>query len=469
MDGPLVWSELTELHAVRAIAALLAQRWNLGLGFAGPDGSVYPPRTSAPCLAVQHRPEGDEACVATALAAVRATPLQPDAVRPGECECHAGMIELSLPLELDGELLGTLLLGGFAPGALAGSDRATVVDLFQVAAQEILRYRDETDVRRRRGTSRSASFDAIIGRSPAMQDLYQMLAKVAATDSTVLVQGENGTGKELIAKAIHATSSRKDRRFLIQNCSAFNDNLLDSELFGHRKGAFTGAIADKMGLFEAADRGTFFLDEIGDMSPALQVKLLRVLQEGTFIPVGDTAVRTVDVRIIAATHRDLKDMVARGEFREDLYYRLNVINLMVPPLRERREDIPLLIETFLRRQARTRRPARQLSRGCLERMLAYPWPGNVRELENEIERLVVLAGDERSIGEELLSPRIRRHGADEGAAGASGGLPGALAALERSMIEDAMRRHRGNKTRVALELKISRRNLIRLAQKYELD
>jgi two-component system, NtrC family, response regulator HupR/HoxA len=293
---------------------------------------------------------------------------------------------------------------------------------------------------------------------------------VVGSESTVLIQGENGTGKELIAKAIHYNSARKDRRFLIQNCSAFNDNLLDSELFGHRKGAFTGAIADKMGLFEAADGGTFFLDEIGDMSPALQVKLLRVLQEGTFMPVGDTVTRTVDVRIIAATNRDLKTMVARGEFREDLYYRVNVINLVVPPLRERHEDIPMLIEYFLKKHARGRRAggARQLARECFERLLGYPWPGNVRELENEIERLVVLAGEERVIGEELLSPRIRRHG-QQTAAAVDRGLPGALATLERAMIEDALRRHRGNKTRAAQELKISRRNLIRLAQKYTLD
>jgi transcriptional regulator with PAS, ATPase and Fis domain len=342
-----------------------------------------------------------------------------------------------------------------------------VEELLGVAAREILRWRGDHDGRGRPRPSRG-SYDAIIGRAPAMRDLFGMLDKIVGSESTVLVQGENGTGKELIAKAIHVNSPRRDRRFLIQNCSAFNDNLLDSELFGHRKGSFTGAIADKAGLFEVADGGTFFLDEIGDMSPALQVKVLRVLQEGTFTPVGDTEVRRVDVRIIAATNRDLKAMVARGEFREDLYYRVNVINLVVPPLRERREDIPLLIEFFLRRHGRGRRQGRQLARGCLERLLSYPWPGNVRELENEIERLVVLAGDERTIGEELLSPRIRRHAADDGA-DSDGGLPGALAALERTMIEEALRRHRGNKTRAAQELRISRRNLIRLARKYHLE
>jgi transcriptional regulator with PAS, ATPase and Fis domain len=464
-DG-LIWSELCELHAVRTVGAVLAQRWGLGLGFAAPDGAVYPPRISPACQRVQLRAAGDEACVAHALTTLRAHGSLPPVASARACDCHAGLVELSLPLRTGDDLAGTLLVGGFAPGAIAGAERATVEELLGVAAREILAYREEHDARRRRRSR--ASYEAIIGRSAAMLDLYGVLDKVTGSDSTVLVQGENGTGKELIAKAIHVNSARRDRRFLIQNCSAFNDNLLDSELFGHRKGAFTGAIADKMGLFEAADGGTFFLDEVGDMSPALQVKLLRVLQEGTFTPVGDTEVRSVDVRIIAATNRDLRTMVARGEFREDLYYRINVINVVVPPLRERRDDIPLLVEFFLRRHARGRRPGRQLARGCLERMLAYPWPGNVRELENEIERLVVLAGDERTIGEELLSPRIRRH-ADEHGVAADGGLPGALAALERSMIEDALRRHRGNKTRAAQDLRISRRNLIRLVQRYRLE
>src|SRR5205823_4885802 len=182
-------------------------------------------------------------------------------------------------------------------------------------------------------------YEAIIGKSRPMQDLYRLLDKVIDSDSTVLVNGENGTGKELIARAIHYNSNRAQLRFVVQNCSAFNDNLLDSELFGHKKGAFTGAIADKPGLFELADLGTFFLDEIGDMSPTLQVKVLRVLQEGTFNRVGDTETRKIDGRIIAATNRDLKTMVERGQFREDLYYRINVINLVLPALRERREDI----------------------------------------------------------------------------------------------------------------------------------
>ena len=299
--------------------------------------------------------------------------------------------------------------------------------------------------------------------------LDSLIDRIAPSEATVLIQGENGTGKELVARAIHVASARSDRRFVVTNCSAFNDNLLDSELFGHKRGAFTGAVVDKPGLFETADTGTFFLDEIGDMSPTLQVKVLRVLQEGTFNRVGDTETRKVDVRIIAATNRDLSAMVAAGLFREDLYYRIHVLAVHLPALRERPEDIPLLIEHFLSRHRRQR--PKRLSGECTARMLAYPWPGNVRELENEVERLVVLAGDASQIGAELLSPRIRDWVPTQPATPEldTRSLPAAIEALERRMIGAAMARHRGNKTRVAEELGVSRRNLIRLVQKYQLD
>jgi two-component system response regulator HupR/HoxA len=319
------------------------------------------------------------------------------------------------------------------------------------------------------GAAPRNGYRGIIGRAPSMQELYSLVDRIAPSDATVLVQGENGTGKELVARAIHDGSERRDHRFIVANCSAFNDNLLDSELFGHKRGAFTGAVVDKPGLFEVADTGTFFLDEIGDMSPSLQVKVLRVLQEGTFNRVGDTDTRKVDVRIIAATNRDLAAMVAAGRFREDLYYRIHVLSVTLPSLRERRDDIPLLIDHFL---ARHRQQPRRLAAECLIRMLGYPWPGNVRELENEVERLVVLAGDAPMIGPELLSPRIRQWTAPavvEPPELDPSSLPAAVEALERRMIGAAMRRHGGNKTRAAEELKVSRRNLIRLVQKYQLE
>jgi transcriptional regulator with PAS, ATPase and Fis domain len=292
----------------------------------------------------------------------------------------------------------------------------------------------------------------------------------------VLIQGENGTGKELIARAIHFNSRRQDRAFVVQNCSALNDNLLDSELFGHKKGAFTGASTDKQGLFDLAHGGTFFLDEVGDMSPTLQVKMLRVLQEGTFLPVGGTVVRKVDVRIIAATNRDLKEMVAQGTFREDLFYRLNVINLVVPPLRQRRSDIPLLVEHFLQRTSRRMgiRPS-GLEERAQTLLLNHDWPGNVRELENEVERLVVLAGDGQPVDASLLSPRIRGQQPrtawepDFQNPVPTSDLPGTLEALEKRMLLEGLRHTGWNKTHAARQLGISRRNLIRKVERYQLE
>ena len=316
-------------------------------------------------------------------------------------------------------------------------------------------------------------YDNMIGKSKPMQTLYTLLDKIKTADSTVLIQGENGTGKELIAKAIHYNSNRKDKPFVIQNCSAFNDNLLESELFGHVKGSFTGAIRDKKGLFEMADKGTFFLDEIGDTSPTMQVKLLRVLQEGTFIPVGAVESRRVDVRIIAATNRPLKEMVEQGTFREDLYYRLNVINIRVPPLRERKEDIPFLAEFFINK-AQAAHPdssKKILTKRALEKLYDYAWPGNVRELQNEMERLIVLSGAETKITADMLSPKILEQSQQGKVQGTRvhGKLKDALEDLEREMIREGLRRTGWNKSRLAKELGISRAGLIMKVEKYGLD
>ncbi len=315
-------------------------------------------------------------------------------------------------------------------------------------------------------------YDNMIGKSKPMQDVYGVLDKIKNSESTVLVQGENGTGKELIAKAIHYNSPRKDNIFITQNCSAFNDNLLDSELFGHIKGSFTGAVRDKKGLFETADKGTFFLDEIGDTSPTMQVKLLRVIQEGVFLPVGATEPRKVDVRILAATNRDLKDMVEKGTFREDLYYRINVINITVPPLRDRKEDILMLCEHFLAKSALEKQiKPRLLTKRALEKIFDYPWPGNIRELENEMERVTVLAGTESKITVDMLSIRIRDFGERNKVQGVriQGKLRDALEELEREMIREGLKRTGWNKSRLAKELGISRAGLINKVEKYNLD
>jgi len=457
-DGPrdVAWQDLLELHVVKKLRHLVRRRFSVELGFADAAGSLKAGAPdAAPCAA--------EAARATAASSSSVAFC---------CTAHENRKELASPIIVDGARLGC----AFAPLA-PGADESFLAELIELSAEEMVTFTVEMTRRDRREATHELetrySYEGIVGRSRPMQELYHLLDKVIDSDSTVLVNGENGTGKELIAKAIHYNSARAAQRFVVQNCSAFNDNLLDSELFGHKKGAFTGAIADKQGLFDVAHRGTFFLDEIGDMSPALQVKVLRVLQEGTFTPVGDTQSREVDVRIIAATNRELKKMVERGEFREDLYYRVNVISLTVPPLRDRREDIPVLIEHFLKRNAKGRRlKVKKLSQGCLDRMLEYAWPGNIRELENEIERLVVLAGDEKLIDEELLSPRIRAPspGREELPSGrAPSSLPAAVDALERNLIYEVLKRLHWNKTKAAEELRISRRNLIRKVIKYKLE
>jgi two-component system response regulator HupR/HoxA len=361
---------------------------------------------------------------------------------------------------------------------LDAANRNHFCELVELVAQEIVTLHVEISSREDRISELNKElgnrfrYDNMIGKSKPMQSLYALLDKIKFADSTVMIQGENGTGKELIAKSIHYNSNRKDKAFVIQNCSAFNDNLLESELFGHIKGSFTGALKDKKGLFEMADKGTFFLDEIGDTSPQMQVKLLRVLQEGTFTPVGSTEMRKVDVRIVAATNRNLREMVEQGTFREDLFYRLNVINIRVPPLRERKEDIPVLVEHFLAKIAeQSARPKKQLMGRTVEKLYDYPWPGNVRELQNEIERLCVLTGEDGKISHEILSPKILELGEKSKVQGSRlhGKLKDALEDLEREMIKDGLRRTGWNKSKLAKELGISRAGLIMKVEKYGLD
>ncbi|NCN27532.1 AAA domain-containing protein [bacterium] len=351
-------------------------------------------------------------------------------------------------------------------------------ELTDLVAQEIVTLHKEIASREERIQDLSNqlggrySYASMIGKSKPMQELYSLLEKIKESESTVLVQGDNGTGKELIAKAIHYNSPRKDKVFLPINCAAFNDNLLESELFGHIKGAFTGALKDRKGCFETANGGTLFMDEIGDISQAMQVKLLRVLQDGTFTPVGANEPRKGTVRIIAATNRDLKAMVEDGSFRQDLYFRLNVIGMQVPPLRERKEDILLLAEHFLAKSAREKGiEPKVLTKRAIEGLYDYNWPGNIRELENEMERVTVLSGSEKLITLEVFSPRIRESGEKQKVQGArlSGKLKDALEELEREMIRDGLRRTGWNKSKLAKELGISRAGLIMKVNKYGLD
>jgi two-component system, NtrC family, response regulator PilR len=324
------------------------------------------------------------------------------------------------------------------------------------------------------------SLDNIIGASPAMDKLKQTIRTVASTQSTVLVYGESGTGKELVARAVHTCSPRVAEPFVSINCGAFPETLLESELFGYVKGAFTGANQNKRGLFEVADGGTIFLDEIGEMTLTMQVKLLRVLQERTVRPVGGTDEIAIDVRVIAATNRDIEKQVAENTFREDLYYRLSVIPVTVPPLRNRREDVALLVNHFLHKYAPAAgKSITRINAASLASLASYDWPGNVRQLENTIERAVALGtGDELHVDLPVERSRARAAaagvGADSVSLVADGVLPEGIdmekyvADIERSLLKSALAQSNGVQARAADVLKISYRSFRHLMKKYEL-
>jgi two-component system response regulator AtoC len=301
-------------------------------------------------------------------------------------------------------------------------------------------------------------FHNIIGDSPQLQGVYDVVRRAASTRATVLILGESGTGKELIAQALHQESPRKDKAFVRVHCAALSESLLESELFGHERGSFTGAVARKEGRFELADGGTLFLDEIGEISPAVQVKLLRVLQQREFERVGGTQTLKVDVRIVAATHRDLTAEVKAGRFREDLFYRLNVVSLTLPALRERKSDIPALVSHFLEKYGESYgKPVKGLAPGTLQALLAHDWPGNIRELENAIERAVVLSqGSELSTDD--LPPVLR--GPRPLGSGSQNLIPGAsMATIEREAILRTLEMVQGSTSRAAEILGISVRKV----------
>ncbi len=360
----------------------------------------------------------------------------------------------------ESDLEVSLLLGAHAALAL---DNAGLVSRLRVAEE---RLRGENRYLKRREEKRR--FESIIGTSQAMRDVLSQLEKVLDTRATVCVEGETGTGKELIASGIHYQSRRNDKLFVAQNCAALPENLLESELFGHKKGAFTSADSDKKGLFEIADGGTLFLDEVGEMPLTLQAKLLRTLQEGTIRPVGSTSEKQVDVRIICATNRDLAAEVERGAFRQDLYYRLMVFPIRLPPLRERRDDIALLAEHFMRRYSQEyRRSLAGLSQEALDALKSYAWPGNIRELENEIQRLVIQTESESWIEVGELSPQIRKvEGTLSRIAPKKGTLREMMEQVERWLLTEALRDNDNNKTRTAQVLGITREGLHKKLSKF---
>ncbi len=508
------WDEFEHIHVIKKLNEILSSWWNIDIIFTdergqlrGKDNAKTAYTNPSVQLYLKKQPAVDNLSetVHKTLEDLRVTDNR-YALKKWDA---AGFDMLIVPIVIENELMGTVCALGFFKehdgkdqryaevrermAAFGGSsdqiqaaltsiqaiddnDREHFTELVELVAQEIVTLHLEITSRENRIRELNKElgsrykYDNMIGKSKPMQELYSLLDKIKAADSTVLIQGENGTGKELIARAIHYNSLRKDKPFVIQNCSAFNDNLLESELFGHVKGSFTGAVRDKKGLFEMADKGTFFLDEIGDTSPTMQVKLLRVLQEGTFTPVGSVEPKRVNVRVLAATNKPLKQMVEEGTFREDLYYRLNVINIAVPPLRDRKEDIPLLTDYFLNKAEATH-GKKILTKRALEKLYDYSFPGNVRELQNEIERAVVISGGEDKITAEMLSGKVLEQSSKSRVQGARvhGKLKDALEELERELIKEGLRRTGWNKSKLAKELGISRAGLIMKVDKYNLD
>ncbi|MBT4496890.1 MAG: sigma-54-dependent Fis family transcriptional regulator [Gemmatimonadetes bacterium] len=325
-------------------------------------------------------------------------------------------------------------------------------------------YQENTHLRREIAGQQSPD---LIGQSPAMDRILQLLPKVIDSEVTILLTGESGTGKDAVARCIHSRGPRQSKPFVAVNCGALAESLLESELFGHKKGAYTGAGEDRAGLFETADGGTLLLDEICETSPGMQVKLLRALQEREIIRVGETQARKIDVRIIAAANHDLEGEVAADRFREDLYYRLSVFPIHLPPLRQRRDDIPLLARRFLEKRSPTdNRSAGEFTPETLDALTAYDWPGNVRELENEIERALVLLPPGEPIGLEHLSEKLRGNGRAKCSWRRDGKLKDIIAEVEDDLIQKAFATFDGNRTRMAENLGISRYTLLQKIKEY---
>ena len=358
-------------------------------------------------------------------------------------------------------------------GTIETAVRATKLGAYDFAekplslAKTLILVKNAIEARRLRHDNRDLrkqlqSKSVIAGNSVPMKALRQQIALMAPTNGRVLIYGESGTGKELVANAIHTQSLRKDQMFVEINCAALPEDLIDSELFGHRKSSFPGATADKEGKFQKADHGTLFLDEVGDMSLKTQAKVLRTLEQQRFVPVGSDDPVTVDVRVIASTNKDLEEEIAKGNFREDLFYRLNVIPFVVPPLRERKEDIPLLARHFLKEFASAYgRRTREITDDAVESLMRYSWPGNVRELRNVIERIVIMNPTTTRFERKHLPPLLHRDGSRRAAAGEGSTLHQARAAYERDFILKKLDENHGNVSRTAEALGLERSHLYR--------
>ncbi|MTI81261.1 MAG: sigma-54-dependent Fis family transcriptional regulator [Firmicutes bacterium] len=357
-------------------------------------------------------------------------------------------------------------------GALDYITKPFDLDELKMVVKQALKYSELVSEVSFLRSELSKKYGTIIGESQAIKEVILLIERVATTNATVLITGESGTGKEVTALAIHQASERKDYQFVPVNCAALPEQLLESELFGHEKGAFTGAVALKRGRFELADKGTIFLDEIAEMSPKMQAKLLRVLQEKNFERVGGTDTLNVNVRVVAATNRNIHEMVKNGEFREDLYYRLNVIHIHLPPLRERKEDIHLLANNFIKKYMMGTYPVTGINSDAMELLEKYSWPGNIRELQNIIERAVIICRGDTIMPEHLPKELQRQVSADKNVLEGIVNFPEegvSLEQVERELILKALEKSESNQTKAAQLLGITRSALIYRSQKYNIN
>lgn len=497
------WAKIVESHVIRIFRKTCYEWWGIDVRFYDEHGNHRNTNIffhNPFCNVMNLMPKGAKCCSQTYLKNLKKFRENPE---PFFYQCFAGFQGIAVPILVKQKYVGCMIGSGIclfakddplqkkykeALGEL-GFDRMILdscyekmktidqhkkeylTDFMKIVAEDVVAYykllQDKDEDAKKQSLLLEGvykeKYKGIIGTSQAIKRVFDTLELIERSESPVLIEGESGTGKELIAAAIHYNSPRKEKIFVIQNCSAFSDTLLNSELFGHEKGSFTGALSEKKGLFEIADKGTLFLDEIGDMNIDIQAKLLRVLEDGSFYRVGGTEQKKVNVRIIAATNRELKKLVERGLFRKDLFYRINTIYVTLPPLRERIEDIAHLIEYFLDYYAVSCYGGKkEVHPSARELLQAYHWPGNIRELKNLIERLVLLSGTSKTIGVQHIPGEIL---ADmyPGLLALTHAKPvklaDALKALEKNMICEALTQAKWNKTLASRELGISRASL----------
>ncbi|MCF6153769.1 MAG: AAA family ATPase [Candidatus Brocadia sp.] len=497
------WTRIVESHVVRIFRKTCYEWWGIDIQFYDESGNHQNANMSfrnPVCSLIHSVPNGAKRCSQTYRKNLKKFRKKQE---PFYCQCFAGFQGFAVPILVKQKYMGAMIASGICIfekddplqkkyketlGEL-GFDRmeldscykrlktidlhkkAYLADFMKIVAEDVVAFYELLQEAQTFTKKQSfllegiykEKYKGIIGTSPAIKRVFDTLELIERSESPVLIEGESGTGKELIAAAIHYNGQRRDKIFVIQNCSAFSDTLLNSELFGHEKGSFTGALSEKKGLFEIADKGTLFLDEIGDMNIDIQAKLLRILEDGSFYRVGGTEQKKANVRIIAATNKPLKELMKQGLFRKDLFYRINTIHITLPPLRERKDDIPLLINHFLDYCIISCNGGRkEIHQEARELLQAYHWPGNIRELKNLIERLVLLAGTSNMIGvqhipREILAdvhPSLHAHDRTMPAR-----LADALGVLEKNMVCEALARAKWNKTLASKELGISRASL----------